>query len=144
MQRYWAWLQKRWCNYEQLLLCYNKCNQLNYVYKLRHSAMNNFFKINLGSLVLILCTLISTAQVNQQKLERVEQMPYLPQPLQIIDYKKLAVQFDKTIYNFNAKGKFWPLIWIDSSKKNFPQKCIWALHSVGRCKTGNQQQRNVS
>ena len=70
--------------------------------------MNNFFKIILGSLFLIFCTLISVAQVKQQKLERVEQMPYLPQPLQIIDYKKLAVQFDKTVYDLTPKENSGP------------------------------------
>ncbi|MEO6706389.1 MAG: hypothetical protein ABIN04_11155 [Ginsengibacter sp.] len=51
-------------------------------------------------------------------------MPDLPQPLQIIDYKKLALQFDSTVFDFNATGKFWPLVWIDSSKKNFSQNVV--------------------
>jgi hypothetical protein len=57
--------------------------------------MNIFFKISFSSLPLMFCALISLAQVKQQKIMRVEQMPDLPQPLQIIDYKKLALQFDK-------------------------------------------------
>ena len=46
-------------------------------------------------------------------------MPNLPKPLQIIDYKKLAIQFDNTVFDFNAKEKFWPMVWLDSSKKNY-------------------------
>ena len=57
----------------------------------------------------LLLTGSATAQVKQQKINRVEQMPYLPRPLQIIDYKQLALRFDSTVYDFNARGKFWPL-----------------------------------
>src|SRR5450759_4125348 len=74
----------------------------------------------------LICLLFvpAAAQVKQQNLQRVDQMPNLPQPFQIIDYKKLALQFDSTVYDFNAKGKFWPLVWMDSSKKNFPQTVV--------------------
>ena len=65
-------------------------------------------------------------------------MPYLPQPLQIIDYKKLALQFDKTVYDFNAKGKFWPLVWIDSSKKNFPQNVVGLYTALADVRQGTQ------
>ncbi|TRX22309.1 hypothetical protein FNW17_06200 [Flavobacterium franklandianum] len=63
-------------------------------------------------------------------------MPNLPQPLQIIDYKKLAVSFDSTVYDFNAKGKFWPMVWIDSTKKNFPQNVVGVYTAVADVRQG--------
>ncbi|MEP7377123.1 MAG: hypothetical protein ABI675_27225 [Chitinophagaceae bacterium] len=98
--------------------------------------MNNFLKTTFTCLPFIFCASISTAQVRQQKLARVEQMPDLPQPLQIIDYKKLALQFDKTVYDFNAKGKFWPLVWIDSSRKNFPQNVVGLYTAMADVRQG--------
>jgi hypothetical protein len=56
--------------------------------------------------------------------------------LQIIDYKKLALRFDSTVFDFNAKGKFWPMVWIDSSKKNFPQDVVGMYTAVGDVRQG--------
>ncbi len=98
--------------------------------------MNTIFKITFVGLFFILFGINGTAQVQQQKIARVDQMPNLPQPLQIIDYKKLAVNFDKTVYDFNAKGKFWPMVWIDSTKKNFPQNVVGLYTAVADVRQG--------
>jgi hypothetical protein len=58
-------------------------------------------------------------------------MPDLPQPFQIIDYKKLALKFDSTVFDFKTIGEGWPLVWIDSSKKNFPQNVVGLYTAVG-------------
>ncbi len=95
--------------------------------------MKNIFKITIAC---ILFTIAASAQVKQQNIPRVDQMPFLPKPLQIIDYKKLAHQFDRTVYDFNAKGKFWPMVWLDSSKKNFPQTVVGLYTAVGDVRQG--------
>ena len=74
--------------------------------------------------------------VMQQHIFRVDKMADLPQPLQIIDYRQLALKFDSTVYDFNAKGKFWPLVWIDSSKKNFPQNVVGLYTAVADVRQG--------
>lgn len=76
------------------------------------------------------------AQVKQQHISRVDKMPNLPSPLRIIDYKTLAINFDKTVYDFNAKGKFWPLVWIDSSRKNFPQNVVGLYTALADVRQG--------
>ena len=76
------------------------------------------------------------AQIDQQNIPRVDQMPDFPKPFQIIDYKKLALRFDSAVYDFNAKGKFWPLVWIDSSKKNFPQTVVGLYTAIGDVRQG--------
>lgn len=98
--------------------------------------MKKSFIVYLGCFAFISIQVPVTAQVKQQKIPRVEQMPNLPKPLQIIDYKKLALQFDKTVYDFNAKGKFWPLVWIDSSKKNFPQNVVGLYTALADVRQG--------
>lgn len=98
--------------------------------------MNTIFKIPFVGLFFILFGINGIAQVQQQKIARVDQMPNLPQPLEIIDYKKLAVSFDSTVYDFNAKGKFWPMVWIDSTKKNFPQNVVGLYTAVADVRQG--------
>ena len=98
--------------------------------------MNTIFKITFVGLFFILFGINGTAQVQQQNIARVDQMPNLPQPLEIIDYKKLAVNFDKTVYDFNAKGKFWPMVWIDSTKKNFSQNVVGLYTAVADVRQG--------
>ncbi len=98
--------------------------------------MNNIFKIISALMLFTFCGSTAAAQVTQQKLARVEQMPDLPKPLQIIDYRKLALRFDSTVYDFKAKGKFWPMVWIDSSKKNFPQNVVGLYTALGDVRQG--------
>ena len=88
------------------------------------------------ALCLLFLNITLTAQIKQQKIARVEQMPNLPQPFQIIDYKELAINFDKTVFDFNAKGKYWPMVWMDTSKKNFQQDVVGMYTAVADVRQG--------
>jgi len=79
---------------------------------------------------------IAHAQVVQRKLQRVEKMAQLPQPYHIIDYRELAHKFDETVYDFNAKDKHWPLIWMDSSRKNVDQVVAGIYTAIGDVRQG--------
>src|SRR6187549_2980747 len=102
--------------------------------------MNNLSKIVCISLLLSSCKSeekkLSSIPVTQQNISRVDKMADVPQPLQIIDYQQLAIKFDSTVYDFNAKGKFWPMVWIDSSKKNFPQNVVGLYTAVADVRQG--------
>ena len=82
------------------------------------------------------CNAQKAIPVVQQNLQRIDEMADIPQPLKIIDYKKLALQFDSTVYDFNATGEYWPLVWIDSSKKNFPQNVVGLYTAIGDVRQG--------
>jgi hypothetical protein len=105
--------------------------------------MKHIFKITLAFLFFIHSEMNATAQMNQQNLQRVDQMPNLPKPFHIIDYKKLAIRFDSTVYDFKAKGKFWPLIWIDSSMKNYPQPVIGLYTAIGDVRQGPAHNKGI-
>jgi hypothetical protein len=81
--------------------------------------------------------------VPQQSLQRVNEMPDLPEPFQIINYKKLALQFDSTVFDFNATGEYWPLVWIDSSKKNFPQNVVGLYTAIGDVRQGPMHNKGM-
>ncbi|MCD9576813.1 hypothetical protein [Flavobacterium soyae] len=103
--------------------------------------MNTFIKISTSCLLVL--SLTAAAQVKQQNIPRVAQMPDLPQPLKIIDYKKLALDFDKTVYDFNAKGKFWPMVWMDDSKKNYPQTVVGLYTAVADVRQGQNNNKGM-
>lgn len=82
-------------------------------------------------------------QANQKNITRVDAMPDLPQPFHIIDYNKLAKDFDKTVYDFNAKGKFWPMIWIDKTRKNFDQDVAGIYTAIGDVRQGPNHNKGM-
>ena len=98
--------------------------------------MHCSLKIISTCFLFISCKQPARFPVKQQDIERVNQMADLPQPLKIIDYQKLAREFDSTVYDFNAQGKFWPLVWKDSSEKNFPQTVVGLYTAVGDVRQG--------
>jgi len=85
----------------------------------------------------------SQAQIKQLKLSRVEEMANLPQPLQIIDWKLLAQNFDKTIYDFKARGEYWPMVWMDSTNKNFKQPVMGIYTAVGDVRQGKLHNKGM-
>ncbi|WP_316734747.1 hypothetical protein [Pedobacter aquatilis] len=83
------------------------------------------------------------AQVKQLMLSRVNEMADIPQPLKIIDWKLMAQNFDKTIYDFNAKGKYWPMVWMDDTRKNFDQPVMGIYTAVGDVRQGQQNNKGM-
>ena len=96
--------------------------------------MNIFFKATI--LCFLLLSQAVDAQIKQQSIPRVDQMADVPQPFGIIDYNKLAHDFDATVFDFDAKGKFWPMVWMDRSQKNFPQDVVGLYTAVGDVRQG--------
>lgn len=55
---------------------------------------------------------------NQIALPRVEEMPNLPRPYSLRDWKQVAVDLDNYLFDLDAKGAYLPLIWIDRAHVN--------------------------
>ena len=62
----------------------------------------------------------SQTKVSQVEIGLVKNMPDLPTPYKMKDWKLITKKQDSLLYNFNAKGTFLPLIWWDTNKINFP------------------------
>jgi hypothetical protein len=103
--------------------------------------MNIIFKSIIPCL--LLANISVNAQIKQQPIPRVDQMADVPQPFKIIDYNKLAHDFDKTVFDFNAEGKFWPLVWIDKSQKNFPQDVVGIYTAIGDVRQGPDHNKGM-
>jgi hypothetical protein len=101
---------------------------------------------NRSKIYLVLLATVATAitscktnvreSLTQVPIDRVEQMPDLPQPLKIIDWKKKAIQFDSLVFNFNNTTPFGPLIWLDSAKRNFDQVTFGLYTVIGDVRQG--------
>jgi len=76
------------------------------------------------SLLVISCREEKKPPVTQIHLPRIDAMADIPQPLQIISWYDMARRFDSTVYDFNATGPHWPVVWWDSSRHNFPQNVV--------------------
>jgi hypothetical protein len=63
----------------------------------------------------------------------------LPQPLKIIDWKKKAIQFDSLVFNFNNQASYGPLIWLDSSRRNFDQVTFGLYTVIGDVRQGPEK-----
>jgi hypothetical protein len=99
-----------------------------------------------GSSIIIVLTLLTALHsckigepVAQTSLPRIDQMPELPQPLKIIDWKKKAIQFDSLVFNFNNQASYGPLIWLDSSRRNFDQVTFGLYTVIGDVRQGPEK-----
>ncbi|MBL4938903.1 MAG: hypothetical protein JKY16_01205 [Lutibacter sp.] len=77
------------------------------------------------------------------KITRVEEMPNLPKPFRIIDFKKLAIRFDSIVYDETQTGKYWPLIWSDNSRKNFDQETFGIYTAMGDLRQGADHNNGI-
>ncbi len=69
-------------------------------------------------------------------LARVDQMANLPRPLKIIDYKNLALDFDRIVFDEKQTGEFWPLVWVDQNRNNYNQDVIGIFTTLGDIRQG--------
>src|SRR6478736_4385017 len=66
-------------------------------------------------------TLINAyAQPGQIDLARVQQMPDLPSPYLMRDWKDVATKYDELIFSTGATGEFLPLISLKANGTNYP------------------------
>lgn len=80
----------------------------------------------------------SKAQVNvrdgsrdlQIVIPRVEQMPNLPEPFEIRDWKDVAIGYDSLVFDLEREGQFLPLIWEHTSTVNYPNEDSFGLETV--------------
>ncbi|AIT09334.1 hypothetical protein LO80_04690 [Candidatus Francisella endociliophora] len=79
---------------------------------------------------------IQVKPVEQKSIGRVDQMSQIPKDLQIINFKSLAQNFDKEVFNWNVKAEHWPVIWMDKTQKNFPQNTFGIYTAMGDARQG--------
>lgn len=69
-------------------------------------------------------------------IPRVNKMPFHPKPYKYRDWKQTALNFDNYVFDFNQKGPFLPLIWLDGQKRNFPDTTFGIYTALGDIRMG--------
>ncbi len=94
------------------------------------------FVILAFALGMVSCKQNTGVAIVQTPISRVEQMPDLPQPYKIINWKQKALQFDSLVFNFSNTTASGPLIWLDSARRNFDQVTFGLYTVIGDVRQG--------
>lgn len=79
-------------------------------------------------------------QAGQRNLATVEQMPNLPQPYEMIDWRAKAEAFDGLAFDFKAAGEYLPLVWRDESRVNIDRPAFGLPSYVGGLRRDGAQE----
>lgn len=81
--------------------------------------------------ILIVIGFFQTQLFAQQiNIPRIEQMPNLPTPFAMRDWKQVAADYDNFIFDFNFTGDYLPFIWLNTNTVNYPNHNSFGLHTV--------------
>jgi hypothetical protein len=75
-------------------------------------------------------------RIDQISINRVAGMPNQPSPYKMLDWKEKAINFDSYVFDHEATGKYLPLIWIDSAKRNINQNTFGLFTVIGDLRQG--------
>ncbi|MGI9159183.1 MAG: hypothetical protein ACR2K1_05455 [Saprospiraceae bacterium] len=78
----------------------------------------------------------ASGAVVQRAIPRVEQMPNHPKPYAWKDWQETARHFDRLVFDPAQQGAFWPMIWMDSAGRNFPEPTFGLFTAVGDVRMG--------
>lgn len=82
------------------------------------------------SLIFLFLSMLSAARAQQISINRVEQMPNLPSPYLMRDWKQVARGYDSLVFDLTKTGTYLPLVWINNSTINYPAHSSFGLHTV--------------
>jgi len=110
--------------------------------------MSNIKKYGLVILMIIvvLPTFYPDQAVYSQQIviNRIEQMPNLPSPYEMRDWKKVAMGYDSLVFNFTLTGQYLPLVWLNTNTVNYPSHNSFGLHTyVGTASPFNAEAINL-
>ncbi len=85
----------------------------------------------LAKTILLMLLIFSETMFSQQvNISRIEQMPNIPSPYLMRDWKQVARGYDSLVFNLNLSGQYLPLIWINNNTINYPEHKSFGLHTV--------------
>lgn len=74
-----------------------------------------------------MATITKGQQIN---IPLIEQMPNLPIPYEMRNWKEAAIGYDQFVFDLNKTGEYLPLVWINNSTINYPSEPTFGLHTV--------------
>ncbi len=90
-------------------------------------------KIQLSQILIIvvaICLLVSNIFAQQINISRIEDMPNMPQPYEMRNWKQVAIGYDEFVFDFDKTGRYLPLIFWNTNTVNYPNHSSFGLHTV--------------
>lgn len=92
--------------------------------------------LTIALLIVTLCSCSRDGKVEQISIERIKLMPDHPTPYKMTDWYEKAHHFDQYVFNSELNGEYFPLIWIDSARRNFNQNTFGMYTVIGDVRQG--------
>jgi hypothetical protein len=80
----------------------------------------------------------AAAQVGQLDIPRVQQMPNLPSPYLMRDWKAVTIDYDQLVFTSTATGQYLPLLQLKPAGINYPEISTILLQTYVGTNTNNQ------
>ena len=106
-------------------------------------TMNLSHKISLVAFVFFLISsdIILAQQIS---IRRIEQMPDLPSPYCMRNWKQVSLGYDSLVFDFDRTGQYLPLVFRNTNTVNYPGQESFGLHTVvGTPHTSSAEAINV-
>ena len=82
------------------------------------------------SFLTLLMLMMPKAFSQQIALPRIDQMPSIPSPYLMRDWKSVARGYDSLVFNLQLAGQYLPVVWINTNTVNYPGQNSFGLHTV--------------
>ncbi|HEX9615762.1 MAG TPA: LamG-like jellyroll fold domain-containing protein, partial [Bacteroidota bacterium] len=78
----------------------------------------------------VVLAFLIAARVDAQQISiaKIEQMPNLPTPYQMRDWRQVALGFDSLVFDLGRSGQYLPAAWVSSNSVNYPHDWL-GIHS---------------
>ncbi len=96
---------------------------------MNRKSFNKYVLVFILATLAVSCNQQTSEPIEQTQIARIEQMPSMPSPYKIIDWKAKALGFDSLVYDLASQNPYGPFIWIDSAKRNLDQ-VTYGLYTV--------------
>lgn len=90
--------------------------------------MINIWKIGF-CFILTITGIWTIAQTSQINIPRIEAMPNEPSPYNLLNWKRIAQQYDSFVYNVNQSGLYLPLVSVGKDGINYPENKTIQMHT---------------
>nr|HML85758.1 hypothetical protein [Bacteroidales bacterium] len=96
---------------------------------MNRKSFNKYVLVFILATLAVSCNQQTSEPIEQTQIARIEQMPSMPSPYKIIDWKAKALGFDSLVYDLASQNLYGPFIWIDSARRNLDQ-VTYGLYTV--------------
>jgi hypothetical protein len=84
-----------------------------------------------AGLCVLACTVLASIACGQQvNIPRIEQMPAIPSPYQMRDWKEVTLAYDSLVLNTSLTGEYLPLTSLYGNTVNYPAHGSFYIHTV--------------